>query len=141
MVSFACYSASQQRDMDIQTIDKDLLNELLQRALKSERHRYAYDLRNSPEDTSQRLLNTLLPDTVVPIHRHEDTNETTICLCGNLHVVFFEEREGTFKEISRVRLCPEEGSYGVQVPIGAWHTVQVHEVSVIFEAKDGAYGK
>ena len=101
--------------MDIQRIDKDLLNELLQKALKSERHRYAHDLRNSPEDTSQRIL--------------------------NLHVVFFEEREGTFKEISRVRLCPEEGFYGVQIPIGAWHTVQVHEVSVIFEAKDGAYGK
>ena len=78
--------------MDIQRIDKDLLNELLQKALKSERHRYAYDLRNSPEDTSQRMLNTLLPDTVVPIHRHEDTNEKTICLCGNLHVVFFEEK-------------------------------------------------
>ena len=52
-----------------------------------------------------------------------------------------KRREGSFKEISRVRLCPEEGSYGVQIPIGAWHTVQVHEVSVIFEAKDGAYGK
>ena len=76
-------------DMDIKTIDKDLLNELLQKALKSERHWYAHDLRNSPEDTSQRILNTLLPDTEVPIHRHEDTNETTICLCGNLHVVFF----------------------------------------------------
>ena len=89
MASSACFPDSQQRNMDIQTIDKDLLNELLQRALKSERRRYAYDLRNSPDDTSQRLLNTLLPDTEVPIHRHEDTNETTIYLCGNLHVVFF----------------------------------------------------
>ena len=75
--------------MDIRTIDKDLLNGLLQRALKSERPRYAYDLRISPKDTLQRILNTLLPDTEVPIYRHEDTNETTICLCGNLHVVFF----------------------------------------------------
>ena len=38
-----------------------------------------------------------------------------------------------------VRLCPYEGRYGVQIPLGAWHSVEVYEPSTIFEAKDGAY--
>lgn len=73
--------------MDYTIIDEDLLNVLLQKASQSERHRYAYDLRNSEEDTSQRMLNTLLPNTVVPIHRHEDTSETNICIKGRLDVL------------------------------------------------------
>ena len=77
--------------MEFTKIDKDLLNDLLQKASQSERHRYAYDLRNSEEDTSQRMLNTLLPDTEVPIHRHEDTSETIICFWGRIDVVFYEE--------------------------------------------------
>ena len=68
--------------MDITKIDKDLLNELLQKASQSDRHRYACDLRNSEEDTSTRMLNTLLPDTEVPFRRHEDTCETIICFLG-----------------------------------------------------------
>ena len=126
--------------MDYTKIDKDLLNELLQKASQSERHRYAYDLRNSEEDTSQRMLNTLLPDTVVPIHRHEDTSETNICIKGRLDVIFYNQQpDGRFEEIQRVALNPSQGFYGVQIPKGAWHTVEVHEPSVIFEGKDGAY--
>lgn len=127
-------------DMDYTKIDKDLLNELLQKASQSERQRYAYDLRNSEEDTSQRMLNTLLPDTVVPIHRHEDTSETTICLVGRLDVVFYDMgSDGEFVESSRASLNPKAGAYGVQIPKGAWHTVEVFEESCILEAKDGKY--
>lgn len=32
-----------------------------------------------------------------------------------------------------------EGKYGVQIPLGVWHSVDVKEPSTIFEAKDGAY--
>ena len=37
-------------------------------------------------------------------------------------------------------MCPREGLYGIQVPLGAWHSVVVLERSTILEAKDGAYG-
>ena len=33
------------------------------------------------------------------------------------------------------------GNFGGVVPAGAWHTVEVLEPSVIFEAKDGKYGE
>lgn len=136
--------------MDFEVIDKDLLNDLLQKALQNERHRYAYDLRNSPEDDSQRILNTLLPDTEVPIHRHEDTNETIICFFGRLDVVFYEEtkekgryviRDGgrRFVEVWRYNLYPEGKRFGVQVPKGSWHTVEAVFPSCIVEMKDGRY--
>lgn len=138
------------KDMDIQRIDKDMLNELLQKALNNERHRYAYDLRNSPEDTSQRMINTLLPDTEVPIHRHEDTSETTLCFFGRIDVVFYEEttekgkhviREGRrrFVEVGRYNLYPEGKRFGVQIPKGVWHSVEPVFPSCIIEVKDGMY--
>ena len=121
-------------------IDKGLIERLLEDAKESSRLRMNYDLRTSSADTSQRMLNALLPGTEVPIHRHEDTSETVICLCGRLEEMIYEEKEdGSFQEMSRHLLCPVEGLYGMQIPKGAWHTIRVLEPSVIFEAKDGAY--
>lgn len=106
------------------------------------------------------MLNALLPGTVVPIHQHKDTAETVICLCGKLDEVIYEEvvsyekdtddfqkgvnvqdvaRKVEYREVQRIHLNPTETQYGCQVPKGAWHTVEVIEPSVIFEAKDGAY--
>ena len=141
--------------------DKDFLGKLFEQATINPRLRQNFDLRTSGEDTSQRMLNALLPGTVVPIHRHEGTTETVICLCGTLDEVIYEEvvtyekaapdtmpmgidaqdvtRKVEYREVQRIRLCPAEGKYGCQVPKGAWHTVEVIEPSVIFEAKDGAY--
>lgn len=136
-------------------INNELLDSLFEQAKVSERKRMNYDLRTSAEDTSQRMLNALLPGTVVPIHRHEDTTETVVCLKGRLEGVIYEEvveysreetsrteevvRKVSFKEVSRHLICPAEGLYGVQIPAGAWHTVHVIEPSVIFEAKDGGF--
>ena len=121
-------------------INNDFINTLLDQAKESSRLRQHYDLRNSAADTSQRMLNALLPGTEVPVHRHEETAETVVCLMGKLEEIFYEEvGEGTFREISRRLLSPHEGLYGMQIPAGVWHTVHVVEPSVIFEAKDGAY--
>lgn len=121
-------------------IDKGLLEGLLGQALESPRLRMNYDLRTTSADTSQRMLNALLPGTEVPIHRHEETTETVVCLCGRMEEMIYEEMpDGTFQEVSRHLLCPSEGLYGIQIPAGAWHTICVLEPSVIFEAKDGAY--
>lgn len=133
--------------MNIQLINEELLEELRGKAKESERKRQNFDLRTTPEDGSQRMLNFLEPGTQVPIHRHEDTSETIVCLKGSLDAVLYEELPNMdaggpgrdFKEISRTTLCPEAGCYGIQIPQKVWHTVDVKEPSVIFEAKDGAY--
>lgn len=126
--------------MDLQEINSQLIEDLLRQAKASERLRVAYDLRTSPEDTSQRMLNALMPGTEVPIHQHEDTSETCICIYGRLSVVFYDKlRNGKFKEIERYNLDPSCGRYGIQIPKGVWHSVDVVFPSVIFEGKDKAY--
>ena len=121
-------------------IDKLLIERLFEQAKESPRLRMNYDLRTSSADTSQRMLNALLPGTEVPIHRHEETAETVVCLCGRLEELIYDEMpDGTFQEVSRHLLCPSEEKYGIQIPAGAWHTICVLEPSVIFEAKDGAF--
>ena len=142
-------------------INKESLDNLFAQAKENPRLRQNLDLRTSSADTSQRMLNVLLPGTVVPIHRHEDTTETVVCLCGKLDEVIYEEvvtyekssfdampmgmdaqdvtRKVEYREVQRIHLCPAEAKYGCQIPKGAWHTVEVIEPSVIFEAKDGAY--
>ena len=142
--------------MEVQLINKGLLSELQKQAKTSERKRQAFDLRTTPEDGSQRMLNVLEVGTHVPIHRHLKSAETNICLEGCLDVIFYEELpnvvfggpvhdgeravdETAFKEVARFRLCPREKQYGIQIPKMAWHTIEVYEPSTIFEAKDGAY--
>lgn len=125
--------------MDILEINNDLLLQLQEKARKSERLRVNYDLRTTPYDTSQRMLNALMPGTEVPVHRHEDTAETVVCLCGKLEEILYEKNGEEFREVSRHLLSPKDGKYGIQIPAGVWHTIAVIEPSVIFEAKDGAY--
>lgn len=120
-------------------IDTVLVAEMHGLASQSERKRMNYDLRTTPEDQSQRMLNVLEVGTVVPIHKHDDTSETVICLEGRLIELQYEAVDGEFRETQRVELCPREGRFGVQIPKGAWHTIEVLEPSTIFEAKNGAF--
>ena len=119
-------------------INKSLLNDLFAKAKDSARMRMNYDLRTSASDHSQRMLNALLPGTTVPIHRHPLSNENVILLCGKLVEVIYDA-EGN--ETERIHLDPSVGNFGCVVPAGSWHTVEVLEPSVIYEAKDGKYGE
>lgn len=80
----------------------------------------------------------MLPGTVVSIHRHPNSNENVLLLCGKLVEVIYDENG---KEIERIHLDPNIGNYGCVIPSGAWYTVEVLEPSVIYEAKDGRYGE
>ena len=119
-------------------INKELLDNLFEQAKENPRLRQNFDLRTSSADNSQRMLNALLPGTVVPVHRHPHSNENVILLCGKLVEVFCDD-DGN--ETERIPLDPVVGNYGCVVPPGVWHTVEVLEPSVIYEAKDGRYGE
>ena len=119
-------------------INKDFLGKLFEQAVVNPRLRQDSDLRTSANDNSQRLLNALLPGTVVPIHRHPQSTENVFLLCGKIVEVIYDENGN---EIERVHLDPAVGNYGCVVPQGAWHTVEVLEPSVIYESKDGKYGE
>ena len=76
--------------MDVIEINDSLLEALHVKAAASERLRMNYDLRTTAEDSSQRMLNVMEVGTKVPIHRHLETSETTICLHGCMDVVFYD---------------------------------------------------
>ena len=118
-------------------IDDHLLDEVTERAMASERLRMNYNLHDSLEAKAQRLLNALEPGTLLPIHRHRHTAETYIVLRGAIKVLLYDD---TRMITSEFMVKPHEGSYGVHIPAGQWHTLEVLESgTVIFEVKDGPY--
>ena len=118
------------------TLDNELLDKITAEAEVSPRLRMNFNLHESLESKAQRLLNVLLPGTVLPVHRHTHTAETYILLRGKLFVVFYNNLG---EQIERYLLDPTVGDYGVHIPKGQWHTVEVIEPSTIFEVKDGPY--
>lgn len=118
-------------------ITQTLLDSLTEQAKASPRLRMNYDLRNSSEDTSQRMLNAIEPGSPLPIHRHRSTSETVICLRGRLVEEFYDDT-GVCTE--SVELAPDGAVVALNIPIGQWHTIRALESgSVILECKDGAY--
>lgn len=117
-------------------IGDQIFDRLLEEAATNPRLRTNLDLRNSEADSSQRMLNALLPGTKVAVHRHLNTSETVVVLKGRLTEVYYDDNG---KETCRIELSAGPGNNGVQVPAGCWHTIEVHEPSVIMEFKDGAY--
>ena len=118
-------------------IDTKILDELTARAKESPRLRMNLDLRNSPEDLSQRMLNALEPGTVLPVHRHLKSSETVVCLRGHLREIFCAD-DGQVTEV--VDMVPGSPCVGVNIPKGQWHTVEsLASGTVILEVKDGPY--
>ena len=116
-------------------ITKEMLDELTEKAKASERLRANLDLRNSPEDVSQRMLNAIEPGTVMPIHRHLGTSETCVCVRGHFEEYFYDE-EGRLVET--VDMVP--GGSVLNIEKGQWHSLKSLESgTVLLEVKDGKY--
>ena len=118
-------------------ISQDKLDGLTAAAQSSPRLRMNLDLRNSPEDNSQRMLNAIEPGSVLPIHRHTKSSETVVILRGHLREVFYNDA-GEVTEV--IDLVPGGDCVAVNIPLGQWHSVEVLESgTVILECKDGAW--
>ena len=119
-------------------ITQAILDDLTAKAKVSPRLRMNLDLRDSAEDTSQRMLNAIEPGSPLPIHRHQKTSETVVCLRGRLVEEFYDDLERTCTE--RVELSPNGPVVALNIPAGQWHTVQALESgTVILEMKNGKY--
>ena len=118
-------------------IDKKLLDELSAQAKTSPRLRVAYDLRNTPEDNSQRMLNALEPGTVMPIHRHLASSETVVLLRGRVRWIYYDDNG---KETESIPVDANGDVRALSVPAGQWHSlVCLESGSVLFESKNGIY--
>lgn len=118
-------------------LDYNLLDTITEQAKQSPRLRMNYNLHDSLDAKAQRLFNALEPGTELPIHRHMQTGESYIVVRGHIKVYFYNDNR---EVISTFDLNPQEGRFGVQIPAGQWHTLEVMESgTVIFEVKDGPY--
>jgi cupin fold WbuC family metalloprotein len=116
-------------------ITKEILDELSAQTKVSPRLRMAMDLRNSPEDLSQRMRNALEPGTVMPIHRHKGSSETCICIRGHFEEYFYDS-DGRLTDT--IDMVP--GGVVLNIEKGQWHSLKCLESgTVLFEAKDGLY--
>ena len=118
-------------------IDNQLLNTLSAQAKANPRLRQSYDLRTTPEDQSQCILNAVEPGTILPIHRHRGSTETIIVLRGKVVQHYYDDNG---EKTASYELAPNSAQVGMSVPVGQWHALEsLEEGSVIFECKDGAY--
>lgn len=118
-------------------IDSELLDGICKQAKENPRLRMNYNLHTELDEPVQRLLNALEPGTEIPVHRHRHSDETYLVIRGSLFVILFDENK---KLLNKVLLDPKEGTYGVSVPAGQWHSIEVLESdTVIFEIKEGPY--
>ena len=117
-------------------INDKLLDEVTVKAEGNPRLRMNHNLHDSLDAKAQRLINVLLPGTLVPIHRHQHTAETYAILRGRMFVIFYDSLGG---QTGRHLLDPTIGNYGVHIPAGQWHGIEVLEPSAILEVKDGPY--
>ena len=107
-------------------------------AKASPRLRLNMDLRNGPEDVSQRMLDAIEPGSPMPNDRHKYTSATVVCLRGRIVEEFYDELERICTD--RIELTPGGPNILVNVPAGQWHTVRALESgSVLLECKDGKY--
>ena len=118
-------------------LNKKLMDDLSAQAKENPRLRQAFDLRTTPNDSSQRILNAVEPGTILPIHRHRGSTETIIVLRGKVVQHYFNDAG---EKTASYELAPNSAQVGMSVPLGQWHALEsLEEGSVIFECKDGAY--
>ena len=118
-------------------INKQLLDTVSAQAKASPRLRMNYNFHDSLDAKAQRLLNALEPGTELVIHRHKETAETYLLMRGSLKVMFYNDEKELTDEFV---LDPKSREYGIHIPKGQWHTIEVLEKdTVIFEVKDGPY--
>lgn len=118
-------------------IDSALLDTLSAQAKANPRLRQAYDLRTTPEDNSQRILNAMEPGTILPIHRHRGSTETVVVLRGKIRQNFYDENG---QLVESFEASAESEIVGFSVELGRWHNTECLESgTVILECKDGRY--
>ena len=119
-------------------ITQAIMDDLTAKAKASPRRRMNMDLRNGIDDQSQRMLNAVEPDSVVPIHRHQKSSETVVCLKGRVVEEYYDELECICTEA--IELTPNGQTVALNIPAGQWHTIRSLESgSVIMEVKDGKF--
>lgn len=117
-------------------IDDNLIQRVTSLAKESPRLRKNYNFHETLDDSCQRMLNIMLKGTKFDIHRHTNTAESFVLLKGRLDLIYFNDKG---EETDRFSLDPLTGNYGIHIPAGQWHSLEIIEDSTIFETREGPY--
>lgn len=118
-------------------IDKALLNKVFEKAKRSQLLQINFNFQGSSEAKARCLFNALKKGTILPIHRLEHIAESYMFLRGKIRVLFHNDQKVKTESFILDSLV---GNYGVHIPKGQWHTLEVLESnSVLFEVKEGPY--
>lgn len=120
-------------------ISNTVVNELHSSALASPRLRMNYNIHESLEEDVHKLLNSLQPGTVMPIHRHlhPAKKETFVLLQGALEVRKYND-DKTIAE--KYLMSRESGNIICEIMPDEWHSFEVLEPdTLILEIKKGPY--
>ena len=96
-------------------LNKKLMDDLSAQAKVNPRLRQALDLRTTPDDQSQRILNAVEPGTILPIHRHRGSTETIIVLRGKVVQHYYNDAG---EKTASYELAPNSAQVGMSVPVG-----------------------
>jgi len=120
-------------------LDNRLMDQLSAQARQNPRLRQNYNLHDSLEEPSQRLLNAMEPGSYIRPHRHlaHPKSEGFIAVRGRLAFLIFNE-QGEVEQV--VPFGPSESVFGLDIPSGVWHTVvSLEEGSIFYETRPGPY--
>ena len=118
--------------------DKDFLGQLEIAAQQSERRRSNSNLHDGPAATVQKLFISMMPDSYVRPHRHNDNHksECFIVIAGALDFLLFDD-DGAL--IERIHLSSDGGCRGLDIPPHVWHANVCDAPVTFFEVKQGPY--
>lgn len=122
-------------------ITDELLKDVSNRAKASERKRANHNLHKSSEDSVQRFLNAIEPDTYVRPHKHENPGKTEILIILRGRALILElDENGRIHD--HIILDPSSGNRGVEIPPDTWHSfMSLQKGTVLYEIKAGPFVK
>lgn len=115
-------------------VDDALLTGLLEKAAAAPRRRTNYNLHDSTEEPTNRLLNAMQPDTVIAPHRHPDKWELFAQLSGRIAVYLYDDGGRVTETVTL-----GNGVRVVEIPPNVWHNFVALEPAVALEVKPGPY--
>src|SRR5580698_6286594 len=125
------------QEMRVQTLDRKLFRELIERAERSPRLRINHNFHASMDDNPHRFLNVMAKGTYVAPHRHVDPPkaESFVVLEGEVAFFIFDDAG----QVVRTEVLGRD-SIGIDLSPGVWHTLSpVSAHAVCYEVKPGPY--
>jgi cupin fold WbuC family metalloprotein len=124
-------------DLNVQTLNRALVDDLIERALAAPRRRINHNFHASMEDNPHRFLNVMAKGTYIAPHRHLNPPkaESFVVLEGEIAFFIFDDAG----HVTRTEILGGD-PIGIDLTPGVWHTLTpLSEHAVCYEVKPGPY--